>query len=93
MNKLLPILLVVVLSGCSFFSSEYTCTSNKYATVYLAISDKEMLLETPTSTYVYDIVKQSESKVRGILDNSSKHVLVFHKEYQSFQSPQSYTSV
>lgn len=84
MNKLLPILLVVVLSGCSNFSDEYTYIDKKHKfTVYLAISDREMLLETP-STNVYDIVEQTDSKVKGKLQDSSDstfdYILRFHKK-------------
>ena len=49
MNKLLPILLVVVLSGCSLFSSEseYLCSiagKNNYDT-FLKITNDEIIIE------------------------------------------------
>ena len=78
MNKILPILLVVMLSGCSSFSDEYICTSQNNYTTYLAISDKEMLFEDPV-TNVYEIYKETDTKIRAKLD-SIDNILVFHKK-------------
>ncbi len=78
MNKLLPILLIVVLSGCSSFSDEYICTSENNNTAYLAISDKEMLFEDP-ATNVYEIYKETDTKIRAKL-YSIDNILVFHKK-------------
>tara|TARA_B100000579_G_C22265485_1_gene591399 strand:+ start:186 stop:512 length:327 start_codon:yes stop_codon:yes gene_type:complete len=88
MNKILPIILVVVLSGCSFSSSEYVCSNidkNNY-NIYLKITSSEILWDTDTYTYIFEINSETPTKIFATLfypdDLGAK--IVFHKKLLTF---------
>ena len=83
MNKLLPILLVVVLSGCSFFSSEYACRSlgkNDYGH-YLKITSSEIIQESKNYTDTYKIDSETSNKISASFISSAgvKYIAEFDK--------------
>ena len=84
MNKLLPIILVVVLSGCSFFSSEYECSrisENNYYN-FLKITSSEIIRETVDFTHTYEIDSETPTKISAsyVSSNGQKHKATFHKK-------------
>ena len=69
MNKLLPILLVVVLSGCSSGPKEYSCKTNKGIPIYLTINEKEMVVEIGTDRGVAKILRSDDVRIYAKLNN------------------------
>ena len=91
MNKILPIILVVVLSGCSLFSSEseYLCSiagKNNYD-IYLKITNDEIIMEGRSKngrpyTDIYKINTETSKNiiaVSTISDNEIKLSIDFDK--------------
>ena len=63
MNKILPIILVVVLSGCSSGPKEYSCKTKKGEQLYLMINEKEMIVEIGTNRRVAKIFKNDDISI------------------------------
>ena len=69
MNKLLPILLVVVLSGCSSGPKEYSCKTNKGELLYLMINEKEMTVDIGTTRGVAKIFRSDDISIYAKFNN------------------------
>jgi hypothetical protein len=90
MYKLLPILLVVVLSGCSSGPKEYSCKTNQGELLYLMINKKEMILDIGTNRGVAKITRSDDISIYAKLNNAKEKKsnnygrVAFNKKLKTF---------
>ena len=96
MNKLLPILLVVVLSGCSGNTYEFICKAApnnvvKKQTVFMSYNNNKMILQFPSGTTIHATRINSEDNLVVAIrnddkDNARPMTYTFHKKLKTFRS-------
>ena len=89
MNKILPIILVVVLSGCSSGPKEYSCKTKKGEQLYLMINEKEMIVEIGTNRRVAKIFKNDDISIYAKFNTGNEKYndygrVSFNKKLKSF---------
>ena len=90
MNKILPIILVVVLSGCSGNPYEFICKAApnnilKKQTLFMSYNNNKMIVQFPSGTTVHATRINSEDNLI-VAVSESQVTYTFHKKLKTFRS-------